>query len=303
MPATVSSVSIGTSVTTARYRLSVATVRPSATVAPQFVPVAALEHIELVLSAYMDTTGRYRFIDDVVLMLDSTSIAFSKSLSDSQSIDDQAYKQPGKSLASSVGSVDSESYELLKALFDQATALDATALQIAKILADAYEVSDQPALTASKVLASDFGLTDAQTVQAQKVIDDSITFVEVVIAVRTFVRQFDEAIDPLEVFAQVFVKAPFTEDLLAEDASNILSFKNLADGVAIDDGAAVGDGSTYFFEKSLNNVAFADDAEAFTLSKPLTEQLDLTESGLVVMQGYCDLTYFAEDYVGVSSSF
>lgn len=282
---------------------SVAVVRPGVSSVTYSVPAAAIEYIELIASGYMDTTGLYRFVEDIVLIVDTKSILFSKSLADSQSFLDRPYKQPGKALADQFSFSESESFDFTKALFDQAVMLDATTRQVAKILADAFATSDAPAKTASKALASAFGLTDAQTVQAQKVISDSLTFVEAVIAFRTFVRDFEEAITPVEFFAKVFIKPPFIEQISVADARGVLPLKNLSDAVAIDDGAAIGDGSTYFFEKNLNNVTFATDAEAFLLSKAASDQFGFSESGLVVMQGYCDLTYFAEDYVGTSSSF
>ena len=267
------------------------------------VPAAAIEYIELLASAYLDSSGRYRFFDDIVLMVDAKSIVFSKPLSDLQPVFDLPQKEPRKAVADQAALSDAKAFAFSKAVSDQAVMLDPMARQVAKILADSFATSDSPAKTASKALASAFGLTDAQTVQAQKLIADSVSFVEAVSAVRTFVRAFSDSIAPLEVVAKTLVKPPFVEQISVADARDVLPLKNLSDAVAIDDGAAIGDGSTYFFEKYLNNVAFTGDSDAFFLSKAASEQFGLSDSGQIVSQGYCDITYFAGDYVGISSSF
>lgn len=284
--------------------VSVAVVRPGVSSVTYSVPAAALEYIELVASGYMDTTGFFQFKSDIALVLDQTAIDFQKRLFDSQSIEDKAVLAPEKRLFDSFGSADSApTFDVAKALRTSQLVLDKAALSVANILADAFATSDDPYKTAGKALASEFDLTDAQTVEAQKLIQDSISFVETVSAVRAFLRVFDETVTPLELVAKTVTKPPFTEQVSVSDARDVLPIKNIFDAVAMDDGTSIGDGSTYFFQKQLNNVVFLNESDAFALSKPVADQFGFAESGLISAQGYCDITYFAADYVGISSSF
>jgi hypothetical protein len=304
MPTAAASVSLGASASVARFRASIAVVRPGVSSVTYSVPAAALEYIELIASGYMDTTGFFQFKSDIALVLDQTAIDFHKRLVDSQSAEDKAVLASEKPLFDSFGSADSApTFDVTKALSTSQLVLDKATLSVASILADAFASSDDPYKTAGKALASEFGLTDAQTVEAQKLILDSVSFVENVIAVRAFLRVFAETVTPLDVVAKTVTKPPFTEQISVADVRDVLPVKNIFDAVAMDDGTSIGDGSTYFFQKYLNNVVLLSDADSIQTVKPVADQFALAESGLVSMQGYCDITYFAEDYVGTSSSF
>jgi hypothetical protein len=62
------------------------------------------------------------------------------------------------------------------------------------------------------------------------------------------------------------------------------------------------DQKVQFFKNTTNTVGITD-AAALQLSISLSEAPAATDSGLIVSQGYCDITYFAEDYVGESRTF
>lgn len=284
--------------------VSVAVVRPGVSSVTHSMPVAALEYIELIASGRTDATGLFSFKSDIVLVLDQKSITTGKRLADTQSMGDATFKTPGKKLADSAAPADARPvFDTSKALKDLAPMLDARALVIANILADAFSTSDQPYKVASKPLADAFGFTDAQTVQAQKLIQDSVSFVEAVSAVRAFMRVFSETATPTDFVGKAVVKAPFTESVAATDARDVLPLKRIFDGVAMDDGTSVGDGSTYSIQKLVNNIAFATDASARQNTKPLKDTFGVSEAGLVSAQNFSDITYFAEDFVGASSSF
>lgn len=74
--------------------------------------------------------------------------------------------------------------------------------------------------------------------------------------------------------------------------------KLLSDGVAMNDTFGAGDGAVYSFAKGISNVTMVDDVTTKTPAKALAEQIDFSDSGVLLAQGYCDFTYFAEDYVG-----
>ena len=237
-------------------------------------------------------------------MLDALRISTFKPLSDSFGLTDRPRLTPGKTLADSASPTDAITAKgFVKGLADAAGVPDHTAFAVSKLLVDAFTSSDRPYITAGKTLASAFGLTDAQTVNLQKVIHDSVSLVETFYAVLVFIRDVDDTITPTDRPYITVTKAPFSESVSVSDAYNHLPIKVLSDAVAMDDGASVGDGSTFFMQKNVNNVVWSVDMAALQTGKALSDSVGTSESGLVLAQNYCDITYFLEDYVGASSIF
>jgi hypothetical protein len=283
--------------------ISVAVVRPGVASVSYSVPLAELDCIELSASAYTDVTGKLRYIGDIVLLLDEKRIYLSKQASDIQALSDLAAKQPTKSLSDSTSLSDSKSIEASKRLTDLASTADAAAKFTTRSVADNLAPADLPSKRPEKSLADLFGLTDSSTRSAAKGLSDTFSLTETVYAVRLFIRAFGDTPLAQDKYSSLFTKAPISDLFGVTDFSSVLPIKYFADFVGMDDGTSVGDGSTYFFQKAANNVVFVSDADTYSLSKPAFDQFAVSEAGLVVMQGYSDITYFSDDYVGVSSTF
>jgi uncharacterized protein YuzB (UPF0349 family) len=63
------------------------------------------------------------------------------------------------------------------------------------------------------------------------------------------------------------------------------------------------DGITYQTVKYVNNLAFVSDAKVLSNSLAKTDTVSLVSYGILSSQNYCDMSYFAEDYVGLSRTF
>jgi len=172
-----------------------------------------------------------------------------------------------------------------------------------RYVTDAALIVDAARITHSKPFAEAVSVADYDTEVVQKFLGDSIGLSETVSTLRVFVRSFADSFTLPEFIGKAFTPAPFHEVAPALDAYRYTLTRTLSDAVAIDDGTSVGDGSTYFFQKYLNNVVFSNDAVVLRSFKAASEQISLSEAGVVSMQNYCDITYFAGDYVGISSSF
>jgi hypothetical protein len=83
------------------------------------------------------------------------------------------------------------------------------------------------------------------------------------------------------------------------DTLNYDMARSFSDGVGMND--SVGFGFTY--TTSFSNVAFASDSSVLGIGKTVLDSAIPDDSGSLISQGYCDLTYFAEDYVGDSRTF
>jgi hypothetical protein len=51
------------------------------------------------------------------------------------------------------------------------------------------------------------------------------------------------------------------------------------------------------------DIVSVTDSIVVSLGKIISDSLSVADSGTLVSQGYCDLTYFAEDYVGTYITF
>jgi hypothetical protein len=53
----------------------------------------------------------------------------------------------------------------------------------------------------------------------------------------------------------------------------------------------------------LADTTSAVDATSLSPEKAIADMIELADAGSLVAQNYCDITYFAEDYVGESRTF
>lgn len=216
------------------------------------LPAAAIDYVLLTVSTSLDTTGRYKLVQDSTVVLDAAVVAFGKALSDT------------------------------------ATAGDETTLDVTKAVTDALTPTD------------DFARTVA------------------------YIRAFSDASEVSDTTVVSFIKAAF-DSFTASDAITSMSFaKFLSDGVAMNDSFDAVDGSQYAFTKGVSNVVFASDSASrqvdyvrgfsdatgeltdtkyFDFVKSLADNTTTSDAGSLRSQGYCDFTYFAEDYVGDSRTF
>ena len=289
------------SITRVKPRMSVAVVRPNAAITAS-VPAASIEYIELALAAHLDTTGRFKFIPEIVIILDALTISTSKSLSDSFAQTDAINKTPSKAFFEAVvlseyfaktliynrylndafTLTDDDILSVSKAAADQIVMSDSLNRSVSKALVDYLSLSDLAAISFARTLTDSLSLTDAAVVEHGKSLADSFALAD------ELVRAFDK----------------FLSDQIAPTDDLSVAFeKLLADGVNIDDSASIGDGIEYYFSKFLNNTTFVSDAATIEHGKGVNDSFATTDEGLLQMQDYCDITYFAEDYVGTARTF
>lgn len=266
-------------------------------------PVASLEAIYFVVATRVDTSGRYKFLQDATAVVDGTAFALTKPLSDVVAPPDAISVSALKVLADGIAMVDAETFDTLKALADTAPMLDDETIDVAKLLQDAPELLDLAAKVMSKSLADAFGFTDDETVSALKGLSDSVEMQDVIATLLLFIRNFDDAVSVGDDDSWVFTPATKVEQITVTDTDNIDYQKNIADGFAMNDGSEAVDGSTYSFSKGISNVAFVGDVRSLIFTTSRVESVSVADAGLLSVQDYCDLSYFAEDYVGLSQSF
>lgn len=206
----------------------------------------------------------------------------------------------GVSLSVSVGRV-IPAAEVDYVLLTVAASMDASGRY--RYLTDAFAVSDNISFSLSKNFADTFDTTDTPPVLGvTKGLADSVSFTEVFSAILIFLRDFTDT--------QVFTDAPAWS--MAKPIADTVAFteskaftltRSFSDGFAMNDSFDMGDGAVFTVAKSINNVVFLNDVFSQIISKTESDSVTMSDSGLGSMQNYCDITYFAEDYVGISFTF
>lgn len=167
---------------------------------------------------------------------------------------------------------------------DTITETDATALAITKQLADITELAEQISLGFNTSFADSQAMSDLFTLST------------------TFNRDFADTASFSDVFSQSLDK-PLADSMSDADAATLAVAKLIADSMAMADsvvGITFTDGEDDAL--AIDDLGIGDDPE-WNLGKNLSDTASTTDAGLLIMQNYCDITYFLEDYVGESRTF
>lgn len=167
---------------------------------------------------------------------------------------------------------------------DTITETDATALAITKQLTDITELAEQISLGTTKALSDSAAMSDLFTLAS------------------TFNRDFADTASFSDVFSQSLDK-PLADSMSDADAATLAVAKLIADSLAMAD-SVVGINFTDNEDDAvaIDDLGIDDDPE-WNLGKNLSDTASTTDAGLLIMQDYCDITYFLEDYVGLSRTF
>jgi hypothetical protein len=224
MPAQITGNSTSATVASVKLRASVSTVVPVVGLTRVY-PVSEVVYILLAVSAYLDTTGRFKYTTDVFSVADATALTTSKTAE-----------------------------------------------------ADAFALVDSPELNTSKPLT------------------DSTTIGDSVLTVLIFIRDFTDTATPAD--AKTLLISPAYSDTFTTSETTAFSIsKALTDSFALNDLSDAA-GPDWSFSDYTNNVVSTSDSTTVTNTKGLSDSLSSSDSGTLISQGYCDITYFAEDYVG-----
>jgi hypothetical protein len=244
--------------------------------------------------------------DATAELTDALTRSFDKSLADENPLDDALAHSFDKSLADATAELtDALTRSFDKSLADENPLDDALAHSFDKSLADATaELTDALTRSFDKSLADATpALDDSASSTVTKSLVDSVTMQDVLERYIVTIRAFSESVDATDDSSWEFTAGAEAEQIGVGDTFAPVFSKAVSDAFSMNDSSEAGDGSTYSFAKFINNVVFSGDNLASAVTKPLSDSFDSLDSGLVVAQSYCDITYFAEDYVGASAIF
>jgi len=172
-----------------------------------------------------------------------------------------------------------------------------------RYITDSYAVLDQTFIATAKAFADSVAITQTDPVfTVAKGLADSVSLADAITVTLVFIREFADSTGVSDAEAFDFVKA-LVDSATTTDQLHFAITKLLTDGVGMIDSFDLNDGATYTFTKALSNVSFATDAVVLTPQKRVSDAVTTDSAGYLRSQGYCDFTYFAEDYVGDSRTF
>jgi hypothetical protein len=287
----------GASVSTVKPRASVVVVDPVASVS-YTVPVAAVAYVELNVAAYLDTTGRFKYTTDSVVLADGTAFLLSRPVADAVGTDDDRTFNVSKGLSETAVLSDTVVTVLvfIRQFVESLALSDAQALQVAKALTEAVASSDAYTLTVSPRYSDAATVLDAATLSLAK------AFVEAASATDASVLDVAKILAEVTSLADtaiISVGKAVDDAQLVDDNLNRSTDKALSDGFGLNEQVRF----DYSLASTIDNVTFAGDLATFATAKANSETITLADSGSIRAQGYCDLTYFAEDYVGIATVF
>jgi len=231
----------------------------------------------------------------------------------------------GKTLTDGSGAVDVYTYAATKALTDNPGVADSMDYEQGKAFAESPALTDAVVNSFFKNPSEAPNFTDSTVFDRNKVLSDTVYATDDVDANASinddqemqFAKNTSELPSVSDVIAIVaaFTRS-FTESPAITDSDTIETGKNVSENPSISET------HHYNFDKLLGDTPAVDDAFALQVTlnpfseapgvtdtpsvvpnKIVLETPSLTDAGSLRSQGYCDFTFFEEDYVGASRTF
>lgn len=164
------------------------------------------------------------------------------------------------------------------------TPTEAVSLQTIKNLADVLDVP-----------------VDAVTYAVGKAIAESITLADAVQVFKVYIRNFTDVLNAPDAAVLDFQPTAKQDLATVSDFDALVVDKSLSESIGLQD---MMDGNIeYLLVKALNEALSMSDTQTVVFGANKSDNAVLSSSGSLIMQDYCDITYFLEDYVGQTRTF
>jgi len=160
--------------------------------------------------------------------------------------------------------------------------------EIGKGLSDTGQFLDLRSFSASKFFTDGFTATDDFDGQASTLDDEVMSFAKA--------RADQMSVSDAYAYVAQFSRSPADSSSFT-DAANRQCGKIYSDAVSVLEQRAVS------LARATSDTFGATDAPSKAPNKVKTDQATFTDAGSLRSQGYCDFTFFAEDFVGASRTF
>lgn len=263
-------------------------------------------------------------IDDTTVA-DALATEFYKALTEDPSVTDEDIIAYFKNLSDSLGVSEVHAFALARGVADSGTVTDAytptfgknttenptiadtDVLAVGKNQSDAVPLSDVSTLALTRFFQENISVTDDIDGAASLLDDQEMLFfksltqravaTEVFFRLVSYLRSFSDAATTSDLFAANFSSPK------ADSASVAQQFSfDIVRGIADTSGVAE-QLAKVFNPAPLTDAYAVADTSFRTPGLGKTESTLFSDTGSLRSQGYCDFTYFAEDYVGASRTF
>jgi len=266
-------------------RASVTFVNLSRT-ATYVVPVSEIAYILLASSARMDTSGLFRFNGETIGIADSSALTFSKPLTDSSTI------------------ADISALSFVTAKTESVTSSDSSVKTPQLGKTETISVADTKALAFTLgTVTESLATNDSPALNFQKPVAETVSFSDSALVMLIYIRDVFDTLTLSDSPALSFAPAIKVETVTSGDSSSYVFNQFLTEAFAMNDLADVGDGISFEFIDFTANVVTITEAAVISTASSATDSFSLSDAGVGSIQDYCDITYFAEDYVGIQFTF
>jgi hypothetical protein len=161
--------------------------------------------------------------------------------------------------------------------------------------------TDQVAKTVVKKFADSYGISvETLTKAVQKVFHEAVTPSDVMTKLLIYQRTFADTFAALDALARGVTK-PLADLITEVESIRFATTKGFSDTVGMVDNMDTD--IQYLIIKTISELVYAVDHNIISAVLAKADSVTTGSSGLVMMQDYCDITYFLEDYVGQSRTF
>lgn len=167
---------------------------------------------------------------------------------------------------------------------------------------DTTTLTDQQIISFGKQLDEVIAATEQISLATNKSLADSTTTSDSLSIVMSFVKSFTDAVTSVDAKTISFTKVQTDSVTNADSITSIAFTKFLADTLTTVDSLAITSGETEQDAVAIDDIG-ALDHPVMTIGKSLSDAATSSDSGVLFIQDYSDITYFLEDYVGTSRTF
>jgi len=263
-------------------------------------PVVQVNYTQIQVTAELTTPGRIEV--DVITPADEISLSAGKTFTDhTNGINDLFLKVFNKGPQDQVSFTDTITDRVIgKVLADLAALVEETNITFGKALADSTSFVDIAALDTTKELADLLGIpVDIAAKHFTKALEDSVTLADA----PALLAQLAQT-DALSTADTATVEANFNP---ANDTANVTDTTVFEQNKGLSDDITLLDGISIVVQRQIvklfSDLVAATDAQILDITTQKADNITASSSGYLLMQDYCDMTYFLEDYVGLSRTF
>lgn len=262
--------------------------------------VTQTSYTEVQVLVELSIAGRIEV--DVITPTDLVSLGINKGFNDSLGGFTDTFlkvfnKQPQDTLTSSE-QITSRAIE--KALSDIQAVAEAKQITLVKAILDTTTPIELAKLQSIKALADTVGASIEQTSRDfYKALSDSTTLTD---ALASFVEH-----SRAENISLTDISSLNTGKDGNSDETFVSDIPSLGQNKALNEELIPTDSISFQLRRniilSLAEVIYHAEEQKFDITTQKADNMTVSSNGLLIMQNYCDITYFLEDYVGISRTF